>query len=96
MAYRVLVVDDEADLVRTVRAYLEESGYEVLTAPNGREALFVARQQQPDLLILDLMMPEMDGWEAARLIRRESKVPFIMLTARIEDVDKIAALEMGA
>lgn len=96
MIHKILVVDDEPHLVNTVRAYLQDSGFEVVTASNGREGLFVFRHEEPDLIILDLMMPEMDGWEAARLIRKESNVPIIMLTARVEDVDKIAALEMGA
>jgi DNA-binding response OmpR family regulator len=96
MAYKILVVDDEPHLVSTIRAYLEESGFGVTAASNGRDALFANRHEQPDLIILDLMMPEMDGWEAARLIRAESKVPIVMLTARVEDIDKIAALEMGA
>lgn len=96
MAYRILVVDDERKLVDSIRVYLEDSGYEVLTAHNGREALFANRDAKPDLIVLDLMMPEMDGWEAARLIRKESEVPIIMLTARVEDMDKIIGLEMGA
>jgi DNA-binding response OmpR family regulator len=96
MSYKILVVDDEPNLVNTVRAYLEDSGYGVVTASNGRDALFASRHERPDLIILDLMMPEMDGWEAARLIRRESSVPIIMLTARVEDADKVAGLEMGA
>jgi DNA-binding response OmpR family regulator len=96
MAYKILVVDDEPNLVSTVRAYLEDSGFDVVTASNGREALFVSRHERPDLIVLDLMMPEMDGWEAARLIRRESSVPIIMLTARVDDADKVAGLEMGA
>ncbi|HEC22251.1 MAG TPA: response regulator transcription factor, partial [Chloroflexi bacterium] len=96
MSYKILVVDDEASLVDTVKAYLQDSGFTVLTASNGRDALFINRHEKPDLIVLDLMMPEMDGWEAARLIRRESSVPIIMLTARMEDEDKVAALELGA
>jgi DNA-binding response OmpR family regulator len=96
MVHKILVVDDEPHLVDTVKAYLEDTGYQVVTASNGREALFVNRHEQPDCIVLDLMMPEMDGWEAARLIRRESSVPIIMLTARVEDTDKIAGLELGA
>ena len=96
MTYKILVADDEPNLVSTVRAYLEDSGFEVVTAYSGREAMFANRYERPDLIILDLMMPEMDGWEAARLIRRESSVPIIMLTARVEDTDRIAGLEMGA
>jgi len=68
----------------------------VATAANGREALFAARDHKPDLIVLDLMMPEMDGWEVMRLHRRERNTPIIMLTARVDDVDKIAGLEMGA
>lgn len=96
MANRILVVDDEPKLVESIRVYLEDAGYEVFTAHNGREALFLNRDMKPDMIVLDLMMPVMDGWEAARLIRKESDVPIIMLTARIEDMDKIIGLEMGA
>jgi two-component system alkaline phosphatase synthesis response regulator PhoP len=96
MAHKILVVDDEPNLVDTVRAYLEDSGYAVVTARTGREALFANRHEHPDLIVMDLMMPEVDGWEATRLIRRESSVPIIMLTARVEDADKIAGLELGA
>ncbi len=96
MAHKILVVDDEPNLVDTVRAYLEDSGYTVVTARTGREALFANRHEHPDLIVMDLMMPELDGWEATRLIRRESSVPIIMLTARVEDADKIAGLELGA
>jgi DNA-binding response OmpR family regulator len=96
MAYKILVADDEPHLIDTVRAYLEDAGFEVVTVRDGREAVFATRQEKPDLIILDLMMPEMDGWEAARLIRRESEVPIIFLTARVDDEDKIAGLELGA
>lgn len=96
MAKRILVVDDETKLVNVLRGYLEEAGYEVATASNGREALFAARDHRPDLIILDLMMPELDGWEFMRQHRRESNTPVIMLTARVEDADKIAGLELGA
>lgn len=96
MAKRILVVDDERRLVQVVRGYLEEAGYEVVTASNGREALFVAREQQPNLIILDLMMPELDGWEFIRQHRRERDTPIIMLTARVEDADKVTGLELGA
>ena len=93
---KILVVDDEPRLVNLVRGYLQQEGYQVVTASNGREALFVARDHQPDLIVLDLMMPELDGWEFLRLHRQERNTPIIMLTARIEDVDKVAGLEMGA
>jgi DNA-binding response OmpR family regulator len=96
MAKSVLVVDDEARLVNLVRGYLEQEGYLVYSASNGREALFVAREQRPDLIVLDLMMPEMDGWEFMRQHRKEHNTPIIMLTARIDDIDKVAGLEMGA
>ena len=96
MPKRILVVDDEARLVSLVRGYLEQDGYEVATAGNGREALLVGREFAPDLIILDLMMPEMDGWEFMRLVRRERNTPIIMLTARVDESDRIAGLEMGA
>ncbi|MBE2198304.1 MAG: response regulator transcription factor [Anaerolinea sp.] len=96
MSKTILVVDDEPRLVNLVRGYLEQEGFTVVTAGNGRDALFAARDHQPDLIVLDLMMPEMDGWEFLRLHRQERSTPIIMLTARIEDVDKIAGLEMGA
>jgi DNA-binding response OmpR family regulator len=92
----ILVVDDEPRLVNLVRGYLEQDGYRVVTAANGREALFAARDHRPDLIVLDLMMPEMDGWAFLRQHRQERDTPIIMLTARIDDVDKVAGLEMGA
>ena len=92
----ILVVDDEPKLSNLVRSYLEQEGYQVVVANNGREALFAARESKPDLIVLDLMMPEMNGWEFMRLHRQERNTPIIMLTARIDDVDKIAALETGA
>ncbi len=96
MTKRILVVDDEARLVAVVRGYLQEEGYEVVTASNGREALFVARDAQPDLIILDLMMPEADGWTFIRQYRREHNTPIIVLTARVADSDKVTGLELGA
>jgi DNA-binding response OmpR family regulator len=96
MRERILVVDDEARTVNFVKGYLEQENYEVFTAGNGREALFAAREFQPDLIILDLMMPEMDGWEFMRQHRRERNTPVIMLTARVEENDRIVGLEMGA
>lgn len=96
MAKLILIVDDEPKLVNLVRGYLEQDGYDVVSANDGRTALFAARDHKPDLIILDLMMPEMDGWEFLRRHRQERNTPVIMLTARVEDVDKIAGLEMGA
>jgi two-component system, OmpR family, alkaline phosphatase synthesis response regulator PhoP len=96
MAKTILVVDDEARLVSLVKAYLTEAGFRVVTAGNGREALFIARQEKPDLIILDLMMPEMDGYDFLRLHRKEQDTPVIMLTARLEETDKVLGLELGA
>ncbi len=96
MPRTILIADDDWQLRRTVRAYLEDAGFRVLVAENGREALFRVRQDQPDLVLLDVMMPEMDGFEAARLIRKESAVPIIMLTARDDEADQTAGLELGA
>ncbi len=96
MAKRILVVDDEPRLVSLVEAYLAQEGFQVVTAANGREALFVARQEKPDLIVLDLMMPEMDGYEFIRLHRKERETPIILLTARVEEEDKVLGLELGA
>ncbi len=96
MKRKILVADDEQHILDTVRAYLVEAGFQVMTVKNGRDALFTARHEKPDLVILDVMMPEMDGWEAARLIRKESAVPILFVTARVDDVDKITGLEIGA
>lgn len=96
MSRKILIADDEQHLRDTVRAYLHDAGFQTVTAQNGREALFVFRHEQPDLILLDVMMPELDGWEAARLIRRESSVPIVFLTARVDDVDQITGLELGA
>ncbi len=93
---KILVVDDEPMIVSTVRAYLEREGYQVLEANDGRQALEIFRQEQPDLIVLDLMLPEVDGLEVCRQIRRSSDVPIIMLTARQEDADKLVGLELGA
>ena len=96
MTQTILVVDDEPEIVKLVRAYLEEAGYRVMTARNGREALLVTRHEKPDLIILDLTMPEMDGLEFTRRLRQEKNTPIIMLTARVEETDRIIGLEMGA
>lgn len=93
---KILVVDDEPKIVSTVRAYLERDGYNVLQAGDGRTALEVFKRDNPDLIILDLMLPEIDGLEVCRQIRRSSDVPIIMLTARQEDADKLVGLEIGA
>ncbi|RLD03650.1 MAG: DNA-binding response regulator [Chloroflexota bacterium] len=96
---RILVVDDDRDIVRLVRSYLEKAGYQVLTAYDGESALRLLRSEKPQLLILDLMLPDRDGWDVARLVRADSNIaatPIIMLTARVEDNDKIVGLEIGA
>jgi DNA-binding response OmpR family regulator len=96
MAQTILVVDDEARLRDMIRVYLEQEGYHVVEAGHGREALYVARVEKPDLIILDLMMPEMNGTEFMRAFSKEAATPVIMLTARVEDQDKIVGLELGA
>ncbi len=96
MSQLILVVDDEAKLVSVVRGYLEQAGYEVVTAGNGREALFAARDHQPDLIVLDLMMPVMDGLTFMREYHKQGSAPIIALTARVDEADKILGLEMGA
>lgn len=96
---RILVVDDDKEIVRLVRAYLEQSGYNVLMAHDGDTALHTIRREKPDLVVLDLMLPDHDGWEITRIVRSDtglSQTPIIMLTARVEDTDKIVGLELGA
>jgi two-component system alkaline phosphatase synthesis response regulator PhoP len=92
----ILVVDDEARIAQICRDYLERAGYEVMTAATGEDAVALARAKQPDLVVLDLGLPKMDGLEVTRTIRRQSNVPIIMLTARVDEGDKLAGLEMGA
>jgi two-component system alkaline phosphatase synthesis response regulator PhoP len=92
----VLVVDDEPRLVSLVETYLTQNGFRVATASNGREALAVAQRQEPDLIILDLMMPEMDGYEFMRRYRDGHATPIILLTARVDSEEKVAGLEAGA
>jgi len=96
MSKTVLVVDDEERLTALVKTYLTQDGFRVVTARHGREALFLARQEKPDLIVLDPMMPEMDGYEFMRLHRKERETPIILLTARVEDTDKVLGLELGA
>lgn len=93
---KILVVDDEKKIVTLVRAYLEHDGYQVVEAYDGKQALAVFQREKPDLIILDIMLPELDGIEVCRQIRRSSDVPIIMLTAKDEDTDKIVGLELGA
>jgi two-component system alkaline phosphatase synthesis response regulator PhoP len=96
---RILVVDDDMDIVRLVRSYLEKAGYQILTAYDGETALRLLKTEKPQLLILDLMLPDRDGWDVARIVRSDPQLtatPIIMLTARVEDNDKIVGLEIGA
>jgi DNA-binding response OmpR family regulator len=92
----VLVVEDEASIASFVSLYLKNAGYEVRTAANGAEALASVQKEQPSLIVLDLMLPDIDGIEICRRIRQRSEIPILMLTARDEDVDKIIGLEVGA
>jgi DNA-binding response OmpR family regulator len=96
---RILVVDDDHEIARVVRAYLEQAGYQVIVAHNGENALHLMRRESPTLVVLDLMLPDRDGWDITRIARSDSAlkaIPIIMLTARIEDTDKIIGLELGA
>src|SRR6266581_552734 len=95
-AQSVLVVEDEASIASFVSLYLKNAGYEVRTASNGTDALASAQREQPSLIVLDLMLPDIDGIEICRRLRQKSDVPILMLTARDEDVDKIIGLEVGA
>lgn len=92
----ILVVDDEPKIVKLARDYLARGGFRVLTAADGTTALAQARHQRPDLVVLDLNLPGMDGLDVCRALRRESDVPIIMLTARIEEADRLIGLELGA
>src|SRR4051794_22734258 len=92
----ILVVDDEPQIVQLARDYLEHAGFEVMTAADGPTALAVARTRGPDLVVLDLGLPRMDGLDVARTLRRDSAVPIIMLTARADETDKLVGLELGA
>ena len=92
----ILVVDDEARIADICRAYLERGGFKVTTASNGAEALALLRTRQPDLVVLDLGLPKMDGLDVTRAVRQHSNVPIIMLTARVEESDKLIGLELGA
>ncbi|HTP11028.1 MAG TPA: response regulator transcription factor [Anaerolineae bacterium] len=96
MNQKILVVDDELDIVKVVRAYLEQSGFRVTSASDGEQALATFRYERPDLIVLDLNLPKRDGLDVCRVIRRESNVPIIMLTARVEETDRLIGLEIGA
>ena len=96
MTQTILVVDDDRELRNLVKSYLVQEGFRVVMAADGREALFVAREESPDLIILDLMMPEMSGHDFIRIYNKEATVPIILLTARLEESDKVLGLELGA
>lgn len=96
MVQKILVVEDEREIVKLVRAYLEKAGYLVVTATDGQEALAVYRHEHPNLVVLDLNLPSMDGLDVCRALRRDSDVPIIMLTARLEETDRLIGLELGA
>ena len=96
MASRILVVDDERNIVQLTRLYLSKEGFEVDTAYDGNQALEKVHSHHPDLIVLDIMMPEMDGLSVCRELRKTSNVPIIILTARTDDVDKVVGLEIGA
>ena len=96
MAKKILVIDDEPKIVEICQDYLIKAGFEVTHAYDGPTGLAIAHRSTPDLIVLDLMMPEMDGLDVCRELRRESNVPIIMLTARVEETDKLIGLELGA
>ena len=96
MADKVLVVEDEPTLLETLEYNLTRQGYEVCLAADGPSALEVAREERPDLVVLDIMLPGMDGFEVCRILRQEMSVPILMLTARVDEVDKVVGLEVGA
>ena len=99
MSQHILVIDDDKQIVRLVRSYLEQAGYRVSVAYEGNEALQSIRADRPDLIVLDLILPGKDGWEITRIVRGDrtlAAIPIIMLTARAEDIDKIVGLELGA
>jgi two-component system, OmpR family, alkaline phosphatase synthesis response regulator PhoP len=93
---KILIIDDEQRIVRGVEKYFEQAGFQVLSAYDGQTGLSLARTANPDLIVLDLMLPGMDGLDVCRALRRDSNVPVIMLTARVEETDKLIGLELGA
>ena len=96
MAQTILVVDDKREIRDLVAAYLDQEGFRVVTAADGQEALYVARHERPDLVILDLMMPEMSGYDFMRAYSKEADVPIIILTAKVEENERVLGLELGA
>jgi two-component system OmpR family response regulator len=96
MGKRILVVDDEKKITEIIKAYLERDNFSVIVAYDGKAALDAVKKHSPDLIVLDLMLPEISGWEVCRTLRKDSNIPIIMLTARDETTDKIVGLELGA
>ena len=96
MTKKILVVDDKKEIRQLLKQYLTQEGFEIVLAENGQKALFIARQEKPDLILLDLMMPEMGGYEFMRLYSLEADTPTIILTAKLEENDKVLGLELGA
>lgn len=96
MSKKILVVDDEPQILKVLIAYLEKAGYQVLSATDGKTALALFNKEHPDFLILDLNLPEMDGLEVCKAVRRDSNIPIMMLTARVEEADRLIGLELGA
>jgi two-component system OmpR family response regulator len=93
---KVLIVEDDANLLETIKYNLRKEGYSVITAIDGEQALEVARNEKPDLLILDIMLPKLNGFEVCRILRKEMTLPILMLTAKVDEADKIVGLEIGA
>jgi len=96
MAKKILVVDDNPDIRTMIKTYLTSEGFQILTAENGQKALFVAREEKPDCIVLDMMMPEMGGSDFIRIYTAESDIPILVLTAKVEETDKVLGLELGA
>jgi DNA-binding response OmpR family regulator len=96
MPLKILIVEDERKIAQGLQTYLEGAGYSVIVAADGRQGFDMARREQPDLVLLDVMLPQMDGLELCRRLRQESSIPIIMLTARIEEPDTLVGLELGA
>ena len=96
MSKKILIVEDDGNIRELLRLYLEREGYEITEAANGEEGVELWRKINPDMILLDVMMPIMDGWQVCKIIRKESKVPIIIMTAKGETIDKVNGLEMGA
>ena len=96
MQYKILIVDDDANICELLRLYLEKDGFDTVVANDGEQAVEYASKYSPDLILLDIMLPKLDGWQVCREIRKTSETPIIMLTAKGETVDKILGLELGA